>query len=131
MGRAFRRAILIFCWVVGLLCCYLLTANHQQHQQHQHDQQHQSAQPTANTKKQQEKKKGNRTTTKTTENRQIDPKLVQEGSRMELKWSQNGKKGVHLYKMVSRWLPGPISSEGLVDFCPFLGPLWIPKIDPK
>ena len=119
---------LLGCWVVVLLSSYckppttptrpttpIRPTNHK-HQK---------------TKRKDKKAKKAKNNKKTKENRQIDPTLAQEGSRMEPKWSQNGKKGVQLHKMVPGWRPGPIPYEGLVDFWQFLGPLWNPKIAPK
>ena len=43
---------------------------------------------------------------------------------MDPKWIQNRVKSGKPPKMASRWLPGPLGYEGLVDFQRFLGPPW-------
>ena len=107
---------LLGCWVVVLLsyCKRPTTPIHPTNHKHQ------------KTKKKQERKEDKRTPQKSLER----TKLTKYWSRRGPEWTQNAPK---IQKRRSgaqnhpRWLPGPKSYDGGVDF----GPFWGPRRNPK
>ena len=99
------------------------------HKQHQHHQQHQATQPPTNTKKTEksQESKDKRTSKNNDKTYQIRQKVVQGGSRMHAKWSQNREKIIQLPKLAPggahEWLP----SMKVAPLDTFLDPPWDPK----